>query len=231
MQAKALVLDLINHDPIIFNDLQTYVDLVLEYNQKMNLTGFNEQTIWQEAIYQSIVLVDQVLANQTNISLLDIGAGAGFPSVPYLIYAKNQKIELTIIEASLKRIKFLEIVKQQLNLKINLIHARAEATTDLKEQFDFITARAVTSLKNLIEISCHLGKINSQYFFLKSKKYQEEIAKAQSILKILKINNLEVKAIDLNDQKEHVLISYQKLAPTPQSYPRSWNIISKESGD
>lgn len=231
MQAKALVLDLINHDPIILNDLQTYVDLVLKYNQKMNLTGFNEQTIWQEAIYQSIVLVDQVLANQTNISLLDIGAGAGFPSVPYLIYAKNQKIELTIIEASLKRIKFLEIVKNQLNLKINLVHGRAESITDLKEKFDFITARAVTSLKNLIEISCHLGKINSKYFFLKSKKYQEEIQKAQSILQILKINHLDIEVINLNDQKEHILISYQKLEATPNGYPRSWNIINKESGD
>ena len=226
MNWKDEVLKLTNFNYDIFNKLKNYVDLVIENNKKFNLTGFNEEKIWEEGIYQSIVLLDSYLSKFKNIKVLDIGAGAGFPSVPYLIFANNC-FELTIIESNLKRINFLKLIKTSLNLNINLIYERAENAKQF-EEFDFITARAVTSLKNLIEISAHLGKINATYFFLKSKKHQLELAEAKWIFNELKLTNLQIKSFDLQDGKEHCVISYQKRCSTPKKYPRNWATIIKK---
>ena len=226
MNWKDEVLKLTNFNYDIFNKLKNYVDLVIENNKKFNLTGFNEEKIWEEGIYQSIVLLDFYLNKFQNVKVLDIGAGAGFPSVPYLIFANNC-FELTIIESNLKRINFLKLIKTSLNLNINLIYERAENAKQF-EEFDFITARAVTSLKNLIEISAHLGKINATYFFLKSKKHQLELAEAKWIFNELKLTNLQIKSFDLQDGKEHCVISYQKRCSTPKKYPRNWATIIKK---
>lgn len=226
MNWKDEVLKLTNFNYDIFNKLENYVDLVIENNKKFNLTGFDEEKIWEEGIYQSIVLLDSYLSKFKNIKVLDIGAGAGFPSVPYLIFANNC-FELTIIESNLKRINFLKLIKTSLNLNINLIYERAENVKQF-EEFDFITARAVTSLKNLIEISAHLGKINATYFFLKSKKYELELAEANWIFNELKLTNLKIKSFDLKDGKEHYVISYQKKHSTPKKYPRNWATIIKK---
>ena len=226
MNWKDEVLKLTNFNYDIFNKLENYVDLVIENNKKFNLTGFDEEKIWEEGIYQSIVLLDSYLSKFKNIKVLDIGAGAGFPSVPYLIFANNC-FELTIIESNLKRINFLKLIKTSLNLNINLIYERAENAKQF-EEFDFITARAVTSLKNLIEISAHLGKINATYFFLKSKKHQLELAEAKWIFNELKLTNLQIKYFDLQDGKEHCVISYQKRCSTPKKYPRNWATIIKK---
>ena len=226
MNWKDEVLKLTNFNYDIFNKLENYVDLVIENNKKFNLTGFDEEKIWEEGIYQSIVLLDSYLSKFKNIKVLDIGAGAGFPSVPYLIFANNC-FELTIIESNLKRINFLKLIKTSLNLNINLIYERAENAKQF-EEFDFITARAVTSLKNLIEISAHLGKINATYFFLKSKKHQLELAEAKWIFNELKLTNLQIKSFDLQDGKEHCVISYQKRCSTPKKYPRNWATIIKK---
>ena len=226
MNWKDEVLKLTNFNYDIFNKLENYVDLVIENNKKFNLTGFDEEKIWEEGIYQSIVLLDSYLSKFKNIKVLDIGAGAGFPSVPYLIFANNC-FELTIIESNLKRINFLKLIKTSLNLNINLIYERAENTKQF-EEFDFITARAVTSLKNLIEISAHLGKINATYFFLKSKKHQLELAESNWIFNELKLTNLKIKSFDLKDRKEHYVISYQKKYSTPKKYPRNWATIIKK---
>lgn len=226
MNWKDEVLKLTNFNYDIFNKLENYVNLVLENNKKFNLTGFDEEKIWEEGIYQSIVLLDSYLSKFKNIKVLDIGAGAGFPSVPYLIFANNC-FELTIIESNLKRINFLKLIKTSLNLNINLIYERAENTKEF-EEFDFITARAVTSLKNLIEISAHLGKINATYFFLKSKKYELELTEANWIFNELKLTNLKIKSFDLKDGKEHYVISYQKKHSTPKKYPRNWATIIKK---
>lgn len=220
------VLKLVNDDEKIMTNLQTYVDLVLEYNKCMNLTGFDEDTIWKEGIFQSIYLLNQMLNKDENFSLLDIGAGAGFPSIPYLIF-RNNLFHLSIVESNKKRVDFLKMVKNKLSLNVQLINKRIEEIENQDEQYDFITARAVTSLKNLIEISSRVGKINSTYFFLKSKKYQDELLESQTIIKKLKIENISAKTYDLNDDKEHVIISYKKEFKTPQGVPRKWSLINK----
>lgn len=158
--------------------------------------------------------------------LLDIGAGAGFPSVPYLIY-HGPTLKLTIIEANQKRLRFLDLVAKRLGLAIELIHGRAE-TTKPNHHFDWITARAVTSLKNLLEISVHLGGPGTTYFFLKSRHWATELAAAQTLATTLKLGPLQVQPQQLGDGREHVVIWYQKNQPTPTGYPRPWGIIKRQ---
>lgn len=226
MNWKQKIFELIDEKKI-FTNLEEYVDLVLKHNQFVNLTGFNEEKIWQEGIYQSIFLLDFFLNDKNDFELLDIGAGAGFPSIPYLLFRKND-FNLTIIESNIKRINFLKIVKEKFKLNLTLINKRVEET-DSYEIFDFITARAVTSFKNLVEISAKLGKINSHYFFLKSKKYSIELEESKKILNILGIKNVKINFVNLDDEKEHIVLSYYKTKQTPKGYPRKWTIINKEN--
>jgi 16S rRNA (guanine527-N7)-methyltransferase len=113
--------------------------------------------------------------NTNDKKMLDIGSGVGFPSVPFLIFKKN--FDLFIAEPSLKRVAFLETVKKQLDLKITFMVQRIEDVTE-EGMFDFITARAVTSLKNLIEISSKVGAIDAKYSFLKGPKIYDELDEA-----------------------------------------------------
>lgn len=210
----------------VFQKLSKYVHLVLEYNKLMNLTGFDEDRIWKEGIYQSIFLLDNQIKNDEYFKMLDIGAGAGFPSIPYLIYKENN-FELTIVEPIKKRTNFLNIVKKELNLNVEIINERVE-TFKKVNYFDFICARAVAELRILIEISIQLGKIGSKYIWLKSNDVFEELKKIQWIISKAKIENINVETININDQKTHIIVSYYKTNNASSDLPRSWNIIKKE---
>ncbi len=211
----------------IYNRIKKYVDFVLKENKNYNLTGFNEESIWLDGIYQSIYLLNNFISqNVKNINMLDIGAGAGFPSIPFYIF-KNDEIKLTISEPLLKRVKFLNMIKEELNMKnLTIIHKRIEET-NLEESFDIVCARAVTDLRKLIEISSRCGKINCQYIFLKSKNIYQEIDESRQIINKLNINNLKVKNIELNDGKEHNIVYYTKTKKTPCDIPRKWSEIVK----
>ena len=172
MTFKQKTFELIEQNEIVFNDLIKYVDLIEKTNKILNLTGFTGDSLWREGIYQSIILMKESFKNTENKKMLDIGAGAGFPSVPFLIYKRN--FSLFISEPNNKRVVFLQQVDKELSLDISFIKVRIE---DYQENntFDMITARAVTSLKNLIEISSKVGSINAEYSFLKGPKIYKEL--------------------------------------------------------
>lgn len=215
------------NDEKIYCKIKKYVDLILKENTKYNLTGFDEETIWLDGIYQSILLLNNFIDCKKNDQhLLDIGAGAGFPSLPFYLF-QDEKIKLTICEPLLKRVKFLNLVKEELNLQNLIIINKRLEDTNWNEEFDYICARAVMDLRKLIEISSKSGKINCQYIFLKSKNVYQEIDEAQTIIDKLKIKDLKVEAINLNDDKEHNVVVYTKQCKTPQNIPRKWNEIVK----
>ncbi len=220
------IFDYINNENIYIK-IKKYVNLILKENEKYNLTGFDEEKVWLDGIYQSIFLLNKFInCNKTDQHLLDIGAGAGFPSLPFYLF-QEEKIKLTICEPILKRVKFLNLVKEELNLQnLTIVNSRLE-DTNWEEKFDFICARAVTDLRKLIEISSKCGKINSQYIFLKSKNVYQEIDEAKGIINKLNIKEIKIETIDLNDSKEHNVIIYKKQNKTPPNFPRKWNEIIK----
>ena len=156
MTFKEKTFELINKNEVVFNDLITYVNLIEKTNKSINLTGFTGDSLWREGIYQSIILMQESFHNTEDKQMLDIGAGVGFPSIPFLIYKRN--FDLFISEPNNKRVDFLKKVNEELSLNISFITVRIEDYQE-NQTFDMITARAVTSLKNLIEISSKVGSI------------------------------------------------------------------------
>ena len=221
------VFDYVNNKQI-YQKIKLYVDLVLEQNKNFNLTGFNEEKIWIDGIYQSIVLLDRFInfEKENKIDLLDIGAGAGFPSIPFFIFCNN-KINLTIYEPIKKRCTFLNLVKEKLNLEnLNIVNKRIEDSL-VENEFDYIVARAVMPLNMLIEVSYKCGKHNSNYIFLKSKEAFKEIENSQWIIKQFSIDDLKITNIELEDDREHNVVTYSKKNKIPKNFPRKWSEIKK----
>ncbi|AZZ65639.1 16S rRNA (guanine(527)-N(7))-methyltransferase RsmG [Metamycoplasma phocicerebrale] len=213
----------------VLSKLWDYYCLIELENQKYNLTGFYNETLVKEGIIESILIFKEInnkIINLQNKKVLDIGSGAGFPIIPYLIF--NPNFNLVIYEPMDKRVNFLNLVIEKCQLKNVVIKKqRAEESKDY-EKFDFISARAVSELKNLVEISHKLSKINGTFCFLKSNNFEREIENAKYISKLLKIdfNIIEIgKFFNINN----VLIYYKKSIQTPDGIPRKWSTIIKNN--
>ncbi len=209
-------------DKTFFN-LEKYVSLIEEKNKVMNLTGFKGDKIWEEGIFESIYLLENGIGNVNGKRILDIGAGAGFPSIPYLIANPNNS--LTIYESQKKRVNFLLHVKETLELKINVFNIRGENSSQI-ETFDFVTARAVAPFKILAEISHRPAKIGAKFIFIKGPMVSEEIDDATIIVKKLEIKTT-IKKYIING-KENMIVTYRKNNKTPDLYPRKWIDIIKK---
>ena len=138
-----------------------YFKLLVEYNKVMNLTGITDYDgVYLKHFYDSLTLVKAYDFNK-DISLCDVGSGAGFPAVPLKICFPN--INVTIVDSLNKRIEFLNVVIKELGLEnIKAIHARAEEL-DLKETFDIVTSRALADINIGLELCLPLVKVNGFY--------------------------------------------------------------------
>ena len=157
---------------------EIYYQTLIEWNQKMNLTAItNKEEVYLKHFYDSLTIsFDFQLNNQT---LCDIGAGAGFPSIPLKIVYPDLKI--TIVDSLTKRITFLKHLIQVLDLKnVEAISARAEDyALKHRESFDIVTARAVARLNILDELCLPLVKQDGYFITLKGLKAKEELLEAK----------------------------------------------------
>ncbi|WP_434336940.1 16S rRNA (guanine(527)-N(7))-methyltransferase RsmG [Mesomycoplasma conjunctivae] len=177
-----------------FSQLERYVNLIEEKNKVMNLTGFSGEKLWKEGILESILTLNFVqkwTKKKKNFSLVDIGSGVGFPSIPYLIF--NPNIDLTIVESLQKRCDFLKLVAKELGLKFNLVCNRME---NVDQKFDILTARAVTSLDKLIKLTKKNLTSSSIVAFIKGPKIFDEIKTVEKENFIIeKVNEIESKNV------------------------------------
>lgn len=201
-----------------FDKLENYVQIIEKKNKFLNLTSFTQDTLWKEGIYESVKSLEIIKAGK----LLDIGAGVGFPSIPFIIV--NSVIDLTIYEPQLKRFKFLQEIKNTLNLKVKIKNIRAEQSLE-KETFDFVTARAVAPLPVLIEISHKLLKVGGQMFFIKGPKVLQEIKLSKQIMKKLNVK-CQIKPLSFMNKTINLAI-LKKVSKTPSKFPRSWAQIKR----
>ncbi len=169
-----------------FTKLCKYVEIIEKTNKYMNLTGFSDDKLWEEGIYESVIALETGIKNSDGKLLLDIGAGAGFPSIPYAI--AHPEIEVVIYEPIGKRAIFLNRVSDELNLKIEVQKIRVEDSQEI-ERFDIITARAVIKFKYLLEASHHIGKVGASFIFIKGPKAFAEIEEATEVTKIFGVHS------------------------------------------
>ena len=208
--------------------LVRYGELLVEWNEKMNLTAITDPIEIAEKHF-----LDSAMCLKCGISgsVIDVGTGAGFPGLVLKILKPD--IKLCLLDSLQKRLTFLETVTNELNLSdVTFVHARAEdggRDKKLREKFDFAVARAVANLSTLSEYCLPFVKQNGCFVAMKGPKAQQEISDAKNALSKLggKLDTVLEEKIPSTDL-EHVIVSVKKVRQTPSQYPRKAGKPSKE---
>ena len=207
--------------------LERYYELLVEWNEKMNLTGITEKSqVYLKHFYDSLTLNKMVDLKQ-NLSLVDIGTGAGFPGLVLKIVFPNLKI--TLIDSLNKRIEFLKTVIEELKLTdIEAIHVRSEDyALKTREIFDIATARAVAPLNILLEYSIPMLKKDGFFVPMKAN-ISQEINDSKNALKQLDSEIISQVEFELpKELSKRTLIKIRKNKPTKATFPRKYSDIKK----
>lgn len=206
-----------------------YMNLLLEWNEKINLTAITEQNEIILKHFVDCLTIQKYIENNNNI--VDIGTGAGFPGIPLAIM--NNKNKFVLVDSLNKRINFLNDVKEKLELEnVDAIHSRAEEFCQNKmyrEKFDIAVSRAVANLSVLAEYLLPAIKVGGKVICMKGSKIDEELNDAKFALKELGGNVIlrEEFCLPGTDMKRNIII-VKKIKETPKKYPRKSGLPAKQ---
>jgi 16S rRNA methyltransferase gidB len=200
--------------------LNQFYELLISWNQKMNLTRIIEkEDVYLKHFYDSLTL-SKVIDLKQDLTLCDVGSGAGFPGIVLKICFPNLKI--TLLDSLQKRVNYLNEIIKELDLKnIEAIHTRVEDyAKQNREKFDIVTARAVANLKILSELCIPMVKVNGLFIAMKAN-IEEEIENSTEILKKLdsKIEKIETFYLPIENSIRNIIM-IQKQKTTNNLYPR-----------
>lgn len=206
----------------------TYMNLLLEWNEKVNLTAITEvnEVILKHFIDSMTVL--KFLEESKDI--IDVGTGAGFPGIPIAIMNPNKRI--TLLDSLNKRINFLNEVCNELKIdNIKTIHGRAEdfgQNKDYREKYDIAISRAVANMTTLSEYLIPFIKLGGRCICMKGNEIEEELEQAKYVIKLLggKIERVEKFNLPNSDIERNIVI-IKKIQETPNKYPRKAGMPSK----
>ena len=209
------------------NKFNKYYELLVEYNKVMNLTGITEyEEVLEKHFYDSLTMANKV--NLDNSTLVDIGAGAGFPCIPLKIAFPS--LDVTVVDSLAKRMKFLEVVIKELNLEnIRCLAMRGEDFAKLhREEFDYVTARAVARLNILNEITLPLVKVGGYFVALKGQDGLIEIDECKDAFSKLGAKIEMIDEFNLpSENAKRINIFIKKEKKTNVIYPRDYAKIKK----
>ncbi|WP_411843071.1 16S rRNA (guanine(527)-N(7))-methyltransferase RsmG [Salinicoccus sp. HZC-1] len=204
------------------SQFRTYFEMLVEWNEKINLTAVTaEEEVYLKHFYDSLTPLFNIDIG-IDASVCDVGAGAGFPSIPMKIVRPDLKI--TIVDSLNKRIGFLNELTAELELdKMHLVHDRAETFGQgaQRHNFDIVTARAVAPLNVLAELCLPLVRTGGRFIVMKGKKGMEELDDSSFALDLL---GGEVKGtysfVLPEEDSERYILDIGKVRKTPKKYPR-----------
>ncbi|HEO4284230.1 TPA: 16S rRNA (guanine(527)-N(7))-methyltransferase RsmG [Streptococcus agalactiae] len=210
---------------------ETYFRLLVEWNEKINLTAITDkEEVYLKHFYDSIAPILQGYIDNSPPSILDIGAGAGFPSIPMKIL--YPEIDITIIDSLNKRINFLNILANELELSgVHFFHGRAEDFGQdkvFRAKFDIVTARAVARMQVLAELTIPFLKVNGRLIALKAAAAEEELISAEKALKTLFSQVTVNKNYKLPNGDDRNITIVSKKKETPNKYPRKAGTPNKK---
>ena len=212
------------------DQFERYFELLVEWNEKINLTAITEKNeVYLKHFYDSIAPVLQGLIDNQELKLLDIGAGAGFPSLPMkIIYPQ---LDVTIIDSLNKRINFLKLLAEEIGLdKVHFYHGRAEDLAQdkaFRAQFDLVTARAVARMQVLSELTIPYLKVGGKLLALKASNAPEELDEAKNALNLLFSKVQDNLSYALPNGDPRFITVVEKKKETPNKYPRKAGMPNK----
>ena len=209
---------------------ERYFELLVEWNERINLTAITEkEEVYLKHFYDSIAPILQGLIENQEIKLLDIGAGAGFPSLPMKIL--YPQLDVTIIDSLNKRINFLQLLAEELDLEgVHFYHGRAEdfaQDKSFRAQFDIVTARAVARMQVLSELTIPYLKVGGKLLALKASNAPEELTEAKNALNLLFSKVEDNISYTLPNGDPRYITIVEKKKETPNKYPRKAGMPNK----
>lgn len=212
------------------NQFHIYYRTLVEWNEKMNLTAItSEEDVYLKHFYDSITAAFHYDFSHT-IHVCDVGAGAGFPSIPIKICFPA--INVTIVDSLKKRITFLEHLSSELGLTdINVYHDRAEVfgkNPSFREQFDVVIARAVARMAVLSELCLPLAKVGGKMIAMKGSNFHNEMKQADQAIEKLggEIHSINTFYLPEENSERNIAI-IQKVKATPKKFPRKPGVPGK----
>lgn len=210
----------------VVNDFYLYMNNLIEWNQKINLTAIKDE---KEIVIKHFI--DSVLVNKyiDGNKILDLGSGAGFPGIPLKIVNRNLKV--TLIDSVNKKVNFMKDSIEKIGLEnIEALHVRAEDLAHenvYRECYDTVVSRAVANMTTLVEYMLPFVKVGGKCLCLKGPNCEEEINCAKNAIKKLggKIEGVVEYKVDDN---ERCLVVINKVKNTEQTYPRKLGKPLKE---
>ncbi len=221
----------IDLDEKALSKFEKYKELLIEWNQKMNLTAITDE--YQIIMKHFIDCLEIVKYIKNGEKIIDVGTGAGFPGIVIAIYF-DDKVSVTLLDALNKRLIFLQEVIDKLRLNnVEIVHGRAEEIahkTEFRSNFDVVVSRAVANLHVLLEYDVGYCKVNGKLLLMKGDNAEKEIKdakKAFSILKskINKVYNYSYKVE--NEEYTRNILEIIKEEEISEKYPRNYGRITK----
>ena len=223
-ELKKLNIELTNEQ---YKNLEMYYEMLIEYNEVMNLTGITEkEEVYLKHFYDSLTIVKAIDLNKIE-TLCDIGTGAGFPGLVLKIVFP--KIKITLIDSLNKRIKFLNDVIEKLKLtNIETIHHRIEEYGMInREMYDIVTARAVAPLNVLLEYAIPIVKVNGYFIPLKGN-IDNEISYLNAMNKLDVVEEKLIKFLLPIEESKRTIIKFKKVNKTSKKFPRIYKEIKNK---
>ena len=219
----------INEDTI--QKLSIYKDLLLEWNEKMNLTAITDE--YEIIVKHFVDCLECSKAIKDEKKIIDVGTGAGFPGMVLAIYYPD--IEFTLLDGLNKRLIFLQEVVDKLGLtNVKIVHGRAEEVVRIDNLFNYYDAsvsRAVANLPVLLEYVSPYVKVGGYSIVMKGDSVEEEIKLAQNALKTLNLKvdeKINYSYTVNNEEYNRSILKIKKTNDTPQKYPRNYGQIKKK---
>ena len=205
---------------------ETYMHLLQQWNQKMNLTAITQEEEIIEKHFYDCILPLSIMPFTGRIA--DIGSGAGFPGLVWKIVLPES--EMVLVEPTGKRCTFLNAVIDELKLeKISVVNQRSEDyVLNARESVDIVSARAVANLRVLSELTVPLVRKGGMFVAMKGAKGYEEAKEAEHAMKVLGASLWKSQDVSLYSGDERVNLFYRKESSTPSIYPRNYGTIKKK---
>lgn len=212
-------------DDVMLERFDTYARLLVEWNEKMNLTAITEPKEIELKHFLDSLMLAKYFDLQNVSKAIDVGAGAGFPSMPILIYKPD--IEFTLLDSLNKRLTFLSVVNSELGLDAKLVHSRAEVSgqeENYREKFDLATARAVAPMNVLSEYCIPFVKEGGAFVALKGSN--DDVSEASNAIEVLGGRLESNISYELGGTEPRTIAVVRKISQTPTQYPRKSKKIS-----